>query len=54
MAEPTDRSLILAEVIYEGVQIPAVIKKNNITGCQFHPEKSGVTGLKILKKFLDQ
>ncbi len=54
MAKPTDRSLILAEVIYEGVQIPAVITKNNITGCQFHPEKSGVTGLKILKKFLDQ
>ncbi len=54
MTKPTNRDLILAEVFYEGVQIPAVIKKDNITGCQFHPEKSGVTGLKILKKFIDQ
>jgi len=54
MAKPTNKGLILAEVFYGGVQIPAVINKDNITGCQFHPEKSGVTGLKILKKFLNQ
>jgi len=32
-----------------GVEIPAVVVKGNIVGMQFHPEKSGRTGLKILK-----
>jgi len=31
----------------------AVIKKNNLLATQFHPEKSGVDGLKILKEFGD-
>ena len=34
-----------------GVQIPAVIIKDNVFSCQFHPEKSGKVGLKILKNF---
>jgi len=29
-----------------------VVKKNNITGCQFHPEKSGPSGLKVLEQFV--
>jgi glutamine amidotransferase len=32
-----------------GVDIPAVVIKGNMVGMQFHPEKSGKTGLKILK-----
>lgn len=32
-----------------GVDIPAVVIKENVVGMQFHPEKSGPTGLKILK-----
>lgn len=31
-----------------GASIAAVVSKNNILGMQFHPEKSGETGLKIL------
>jgi len=42
----------LADTIYEGIALPAVIKSKNITGCQFHPEKSGLVGLKILSNFL--
>ena len=42
----------VAIVEYGGHQFPAVIKKNNITGCQFHPEKSGNLGLKIISNFL--
>ena len=34
--------------------IPASIKKNNIYGCQFHPEKSGIDGIQFLKSFLDE
>ena len=31
-----------------GVDVPAIIRKNNIIGMQFHPEKSGEVGVKIL------
>ena len=34
-----------------GVRIPAVVAKDNVFGCQFHPEKSGNIGLNILKAF---
>lgn len=34
-----------------GVRIPAIVRKGNVIGCQFHPEKSGEDGLKILKWF---
>jgi len=34
------------------ISFPSVIKKNNVVGVQFHPEKSGKNGLKFLKNFL--
>ena len=34
-----------------GVNFSAVIKKNNFYGVQFHPEKSGVVGMKLLQNF---
>ena len=33
-------------------KIPAIVKKDNIIGCQFHPEKSSKQGLKIIENFL--
>ena len=35
------------------VPLTAAVAKGNIYGCQFHPEKSGDTGLKILKAFCE-
>ncbi len=35
------------------VPLCAVVAKGNVYGCQFHPEKSGETGLKILKAFCE-
>jgi len=52
MAEPTDRDHRIADCLYGGVQISAVIGRGNVYGCQFHPEKSGLVGLKILRAFL--
>ena len=34
-----------------GHRVPALVFNGNIYGAQFHPEKSGKTGLKILKNF---
>lgn len=48
----TDSENILAQTTY-GVQFPAVVGRGNIYGVQFHPEKSHVTGLRILKNFLE-
>ncbi len=36
-----------------GIPITAAVGKGNIFGCQFHPEKSGDVGLKILKSFCE-
>ena len=33
--------------------ITAIVGKNNVMGCQFHPEKSGEVGLNILKAFCE-
>lgn len=48
---PTDINMV-AHAKYGGLIIPAIVAKQNIIGCQFHPEKSGTTGLKILRNFL--
>lgn len=34
-----------------GVEIHASVRKGNLRACQFHPEKSGETGIQILKNF---
>lgn len=54
MAVPDSIKDRLANCLYGGHSITAAIKHANITGCQFHPEKSGEAGLKMLKSFLDQ
>jgi glutamine amidotransferase len=36
-----------------GSELTAAVESNNIYGCQFHPEKSGSVGLKILKAFCE-
>lgn len=52
MAVPNNPEHRIADCLYGGVRIPAVIGRNNIYGCQFHPEKSGEVGLKVLHRFL--
>ncbi len=47
---PDNEQVIMATADY-GIKVPAVIQQNNIFACQFHPEKSGTVGLKILENF---
>jgi glutamine amidotransferase len=35
-----------------GAQVSAVVRRNNFWGTQFHPERSGATGAKVLANFL--
>ena len=53
MAVTKSEESILAQCKDEGLLVSAAIKKDNITGLQFHPEKSGNAGLKILNKFIN-
>ena len=34
-----------------GKELTAAVAKDNVYGCQFHPEKSGAVGMKILRAF---
>ena len=36
-----------------GMEITGAVQKDNVFGTQFHPEKSGDTGLRILKAFAE-
>ena len=47
--EPEDQNIILSETEYGNYKYCSSIQKNNVFGTQFHPEKSGHTGLKVYK-----
>jgi glutamine amidotransferase len=42
----------LADAYYGGQRLAAVIRKGNCYGTQFHPEKSGESGLRLIANFL--
>lgn len=42
----------IAHVLINGVHIPVALRRGSVVGLQFHPEKSGPTGLSILSRFL--
>ncbi len=52
MTIPENPAHILAQCDYEGLAVNAAISRDNITGLQFHPERSGPEGLKILEYFV--
>lgn len=45
-----DNNILNAYADY-GVKVPGVVSSGNVYGIQFHPEKSGDVGLKMLKNF---
>ena len=54
MAVPESESDRLADCVYGGHALSAVVSRGAVTGCQFHPEKSGDSGLKILRSFCER
>lgn len=49
---PDNQELEVAETSYGPTRFCSVIRKDNLVGCQFHPERSGAHGLKIYQNFL--
>ena len=48
----TESEFVLGQTAYE-INFPAIIQKDNFYAVQFHPEKSGEWGLKLLANFCD-
>jgi len=51
-AKPRDGEVVAATTEY-GMDVPAVLYRDNIFATQFHPEKSGEAGLRILENFVN-
>jgi glutamine amidotransferase len=49
---PSDAAAVLAIVRHGPHELTAVLRRDNVTGFQFHPEKSGQQGLAILRSFV--
>jgi len=53
IAIPDNEEHILSTTEYSKYEFCSSIKKNNIYGCQFHPEKSAFLGLQIIENFVN-
>ena len=51
-AIPEDSKVIAAQIDYGSEKLTAMIENDNLLACQFHPEKSGKTGEKLLRRWL--
>ena len=51
-AIPDNSDIISAQVNYGPKKLTAMIEDDNLLACQFHPEKSGKTGEKLLRRWL--
>lgn len=50
--EPEDDGEVIGWAQHEGRRFPAAVRRGNVWGVQFHPEKSGAQGLRVLRNFL--
>ena len=51
---PEDLAIVKAWTKYGKQQFPAIVSDNNISGTQFHPEKSSKAGFKLVNNFAKQ
>lgn len=52
MANPTSPDDRIADSLADGLPVTAMVQRGDVFGCQFHPEKSGPTGLKVFEEFI--
>ena len=51
VAAPAAASLVTGTTNLDGLLIPAIVGNDQLWGVQFHPEKSGAAGLRLLARF---
>jgi len=51
-ARPDEPRDVLADCVYGGHRVCAAVARDNVTAFQFHPERSGRDGLRIIETFL--
>ncbi len=51
-AVPVDRDHVVARTIYGGVDFPCLVREGSVVGTQFHPEKSGEVGRRLLANWV--
>ena len=51
-AVPVDRGHVVARTAYGGVDFPCLVRQGSVVGTQFHPEKSGEVGRRLLANWV--
>ena len=54
VCHPVDESRVIAWSTHESDRFPAAVRRGNVVGVQFHPEKSSVAGVKFIRTFIEQ
>ena len=51
-ADPDDPEVVIAQTTQDDVTMPAIVGRDHVVATQFHPEKSGEGGLRMLGNFV--